>query len=209
MILKKVKFKSLSYLLIVFLITFVVSCDTPMLSNAGFDAETMLNEGWSKLSSSQYDLAINNFQDILRDESVSSKYIAEANNALGWAYAKKNGIIAGEAYFEKAYSLVDDAKVGLAGICLSKPTRDNVERGITLLEELGLGSTSKVYKPSRDISVTNADVHAILALFYFYTNDHQKATEQFNLVKTLNAPDSSHVSPIIDQMIDTFEKSTY
>ncbi|MBP5468229.1 MAG: tetratricopeptide repeat protein [Candidatus Riflebacteria bacterium] len=141
--------------------------------------------GWEFISKGQYDSAIKHFNDVLVSNPTESDK-AEAYNGIGWAKAFNGKLKDGMKYFQLASDLNDDAKVGLGAAYIQQASLADMEEAIEVLYvQLGKSKPRFNYVPSRQTSVTNAEVHAMLAYAFAATGDTEKSEEQLDYAKEL------------------------
>lgn len=141
--------------------------------------------GWEYISKGQYDSAIKHFNDVLASNPTESEK-AEAYNGIGWAKAFNGKLKDGMKYFQMASDLNDDAKVGLGAAYIQQASLADMEEAIEVLYvQLGKSKPRFNYVPSRQTSVTNAEVHAMLAYAFAATGDTVKSEEQLDYAKEL------------------------
>ena len=108
-----------------YLLLIIVLMAFPMIQNCGTSskstssiiiADTLINEGWESIKIGNYETARNSFEQAL-NENLTEAQRVNANNGYGWALSKSGKVIEAIPYFEKAYAMDNEAKVGLAG-CL-------------------------------------------------------------------------------------------
>ncbi len=142
--------------------------------------------GWNHISKGQYDSAIAQFNLVLNDSPTADEE-AEANNGIGWARAKLGELKDGMVYFDRAKTISNDARVGLAAVYLQKASKSDMEMVVDLLyKQLGQENPHFKYSARRDTGVSDAEVHAMLAYAYAALGQNESATEQLDYAKELN-----------------------
>ncbi len=143
------------------------------------------DSGWEFISKGQYDSAIKHFNDVLASNPTENEK-AEAYNGIGWAKSFNGKLKDGMKYFQMASDLNDDAKVGLGAAYIQQASLSDMEEAIEVLYvQLGKSKPRFNYVPSRQTSVTNAEVHAMLAYAFAATGDTVKSEEQLDYAKEL------------------------
>jgi len=198
--------KHVGILLIAFIFLMVLSgcggrLGLPGLESAG-TAREYIDRGWKEFDNGNYSSACENFEMAL-ERQPTPKEKAEANTGIGWCKAKRYGIKSGLVYFEKGKEYFDDAKIGLAGAYLSSGNKSDYQKGVELLESMGLSSTDYVYKAEHNIGVSNAEAHALLGILYYYTGNEGAAEAQIIKAKEIDDNLSSAVDQIATQFLST------
>ena len=165
---------------------------TPIVRGNAFN-----NMGWDYISQGQYESSIAQFNTVLGDTPTPDEY-AEANNGIGWAKSKLGTLKDGIEWFDKAKSISNDAKVGLAAAYIQKASKSDMDQVIDLLyKQLGGENPHFAYTARRNTGVSNAEVHAMLAYAFAATGDNEKAREQMDYAKELNP---EWINTTIDQL---------
>ena len=157
------------------------------------DVEALLSSGWSDFGYGAYSSAINKFNEATLNANITAGQLADANNGLGWALTKANGIAAGQGYFAKAADLKDEAKLGLAAAYIQSGDYNNAKNYLVLL---GLSDTSFSLTTPHAVGVSNAEAHAMLALAYFMTGDKSGAIDQMKCATANDLSSDSSVKQI-------------
>lgn len=145
-----------------------------------------------------YDKAIAAFQKVLIT-NPNQEEMAIAYAGIGWSKVKKSGIITdGKNDFKSAYAAkatVQDAKVGLAAAYLLED-QSKIKEAITLLESIGRNSNDSTlfdhnfkYVSEIGTGISNAKVHALLAVLYYYNNQDAEAKKQLSIASTESKDD--------------------
>jgi len=193
-------FQALVFLALALALT---GCEGGRLGSGGLTplgtAEEYITSGWDKFDSGLYSTAITDFNSALEREPTE-KQTAEANMGLGWAYARRDGIQSGQAYFEASQAYYADAKMGLAGCYFSNANREDYYKAIDLLERIGLSSVDYCYQAIHKIGVTNAEAHALIGILYYYTDNEASAQAHLEEAKTNDDRVSTSVDQIYTQL---------
>lgn len=160
------------------------------------------DQGWDLISKGQYESAISKFNSVLNDNPTDEEY-AEANNGLGWARAKLGCLADGMTWFDKATALSDDAKIGLASGYIQKGSRSDLEKARDLIyTQLGKGNAHFRYVPRRDIGVSDAEVHAMLAYVFAALGQNDDASDQIEYAKELDPNWEGTTIEQLDQIVE-------
>ena len=163
-----------------------------------------VEKGWTYINSGLYDSAISQFNKVL-ENSPTEQEKAEANNGIGWAksFSSEGKLKDGIKWFTLAKDLNDDAKVGLASAYFKQASKTDMEEVIEILfVELGKNNPTFIFKPTRNIGVTNAEVHAMLGYAYAATDDNASAYTQIEHAKTL---EPNYATTELGQLINATE----
>lgn len=161
-------------------------------------AQEYIRLGWEKFDLGSYSKAEEYFSKaLLRSPSLTEK--AEAYTGLGWCQAKRYGIKSGQSYFERGKDYFKDAKVGLAGACISNGTKSDYEKGVLLLEQVGLSSLDYNYESEHKIGISNAEAHAMLGILYYFTGNKAAGLAQIEKAKEIDDNLSSSVDTLAEQ----------
>lgn len=172
------------------------SFNTPVVRGNSF-----INEGWAYFTKGQYESAIRTFQKVLEDNPTPQES-ADANNGIGWAKSRIGKLEDGMPWFEKAYSLSDDAKVGLAAAYVQKGSKSDLENAAKILAvDLGKNNPHFKFEAKYPIGVTNAEVHALLAYIYAAIGKNEEALDQMNYAKELNPNYAGTTIEQIDRIV--------
>lgn len=143
------------------------------------------DKGWEDIQRGQYDSAISHFNQVVQDNPTPDE-LSEAYNGIGWARSFRGQLKDGMQWFERAVDSSDDAKVGLAAAYLQRASRSDMDMVIELLfERLGNKRPHFKFVPRRNIGVTNAEVHAMLAYAFAATERDEEARNQLEYAKDL------------------------
>jgi len=160
-------------------------------------ADTFNDKGWTLISSGQYESAISAFNQVLSDNPTEDER-SEANNGLGWARANLGSLSDGIPWFEKAVSTSADAKVGLGAAYIQRGSKADLETAVDIIyKQLGGENPHFHYVPRRKTSVSDAEVHALLAYAFAALGRNDDALAQMEYAKELN-PDYANTT--IDQL---------
>ncbi|NLM18074.1 MAG: hypothetical protein GX221_10195 [Candidatus Riflebacteria bacterium] len=143
-------------------------------------------KGWSEIKAGHYSSAIASFNKVLAD-SPSPQEEADAHNGLGWAKARQNSLMAaGRDHFVRAKDLSYDAKVGMVGVYLNQASKEDMRQIVQILAmEIGKNNPHFNYSPNPILSITCADLHAVLAYAYAVLDETEAANEHIEYAKTL------------------------
>ncbi len=149
-------------------------------------ANSFNDNAWVLIEKGQYESAISVFNQVLADNPTVQE-AAEANNGIGWARSRLGSLIDGLPYFEKARSILNDAKVGAAGAYLQKASKADMEMVVNLLYvQLGGSTPHFHYVPTRNTGVSDAECHAMLGYAYAALGQNDDAGIQIEYAKELN-----------------------
>ncbi len=158
--------------------------------------------GWENITKGQYDSAIAQFNKVLNDNPTDDEK-AEANNGVGWAKAYLGELKDGMPWFEKAKSISNDAKIGLAAAYLQKASRSDMEMVVDLIyKQIGNENPHFKYSARRNTGVSDAEAHAMVAYAFAAIGQNEKAREQLDYAKELNP---AYAGTTIDQMASVIE----
>lgn len=160
------------------------------------------NTGWDYISKGSYESATKYFNDVLAGRPTEMEK-AEAYNGLGWAKAYNGRLKDGMKYFQMAADCCNDAKVGLGAAYVQEGTLADLEEAIEVLYvQLGNSKPRFNYEPSRDIGISNAEIHAMLAYCFAATGDTEKSEEQLEYAKEL---EPNYTGKTIAQLFSAIE----
>jgi hypothetical protein len=158
-----------------------ISCATP---EATANTIVLTLEGWSTYEEGNLVAAISQFL-VARDENPDC---ADAENGLGWTYARFDSLEDAVESFEAALTLDENLIDAWAGLALVSSARSDHEEAInSALQVLDVEGDDYVFR--RDASVTSADLRLLLAQSYFYTGQYDLAQEQVDLLDPDNGLD--------------------
>ncbi|PLX16769.1 MAG: hypothetical protein C0601_09285 [Candidatus Muiribacterium halophilum] len=165
-----------------------------------------LKSGWMSFSDGGYSAARQAFATALENESdFDEEMRAKLYNGLGWATVRLEGFSSAGQYFQKAYKRCSDAKVGMAAYYLSDMDRVMIPEGIKLLESLNLTNAQYQYNFEYNPGVTNAQVHALMGLLYYFDGQQGKASGQFNVAGDIvNSPGEEISAQTVNAIINQF-----
>lgn len=164
----------------------------------------VMEQGWGSYKSGNYEGAARQFEAVLNNGATSAQK-QEANIGLGYCIIKSKGIREASSYFSSAIDH-PDAKVGMAGYYLSAGSKDNISKGIQLLESIGLSNVDKIYTSKYNTGITDGDAHALLGVLYYMSDRIPEARQQLNKAKDANQPSNlvsaQVVNTIVSELID-------
>lgn len=165
-----------------------------------------LSSGWMSFQAGGYSAAREAFATALANENdYTEEMKAKLYNGLGWATVRLEGFKTAGQYFEKAYKKCNDAKVGMGGYYLSLMDKTMIPQGIDLMEDLNLANAQYVYNFEYNPGVTNAQVHALMGLLYYFDGQQGKASGQFNVAGDIvNSPGEEISAQTVNAIINQF-----
>jgi|GEM_PF-3347459 len=208
-----IKNKIAIILLLSLMIFLLTGCGS---STLGKDA-TIINEitrssalasGWMAFKDGGYSAAREAFATALANESDYDENMrAKLYNGLGWATVRLEGFASAGQYFEKGYKKCNDAKVGMAGYYLSQMDRTKIPHGIDLMESLNLSNAQYEYQFEYNPGVSNAQVHALMGLLYYFDGKQGKAAGQFKVAGDIvNSPGEEISAQTVNAIINQFSR---
>lgn len=165
-------------------------------------ADSFNDKGWDLIGKGQWESAVGAFQQVLADNPTPDEE-AEANNGLGWARSHIGTLADGMPWFEKAFEMSDDAKVGLGSGLIQRGSKTDLEMAVDILyRKLGKENSHFHYVPRRNTGVTDAEVHAMLAYAYAGLGNDQEAHDQMAFAKELNPEWANTTIDQLDKMVE-------
>jgi len=185
------------------MVALLTGCGGGLVGETGYEvafkpAQANLDSGWEDFDAGSYASAYDKFMAVLNQEHSRDQEI-EANLGAGWAKLKLDGFDAARSYFEAA-STEAAAKIALAADALVRADKDDIEYWLGELERLGYGNPNATLSLKHNFGITNARLHALMALLYYYAGDTASASAHAQAAGILNNPEAE--SQAIDDIAD-------
>ncbi|MFC1744292.1 hypothetical protein ACFL35_09865 [Candidatus Riflebacteria bacterium] len=171
------------------------------------DVDSLIESAYTLFEIQEYSNATAAFSNLTSRTDLSTNQRVKSLVGLGWSQFKSQGADASISSFNETVSLSPgnaDAKVALGAALVQSNANRDVNRAVTLLEEVGLGNTAFVYNQERRFGISNAEAHALLALAYWLRNqtgDRDAAKGQINTAKAADSAGDSSVAQIEQTLI--------
>ncbi|MFZ2960772.1 MAG: hypothetical protein WA705_28175 [Candidatus Ozemobacteraceae bacterium] len=165
--------------------------------------DSLILSAWEDFKYGAYSSSISKFNQVLVTAGISDAQKAEALNGLGWSQAKSTGMESGFSSFSQAASTHVESMVGLASALIQRGQKSGFVQAVTLLEKVGLTSTSFRFTSTHSIGISNAEAHAMLAFAYFWRNsgtDQDKARAQITAAHQEDGSADGTVSQIYNTL---------
>ncbi|MFC1743777.1 tetratricopeptide repeat protein [Candidatus Riflebacteria bacterium] len=167
-----------------------------------------VEDAFDYIESGDYDTALSSFNSIL-GQKEDEPTLKQVYNGLAWAYLKKKDLTTAKSNFEKAIkykeTLNEDSEihVGLASILF---TEGDFYRALGLLKKVSAGDPDFSFSPVHSLNVSNADVHAMLAIAHALTGNANGAGSQKVKAETI---DSTKSGTYTDQIVESLTSLGY
>ncbi|MBF0499130.1 MAG: hypothetical protein HQM09_03295 [Candidatus Riflebacteria bacterium] len=158
--------------------------DTGTGTGGETNPDSLILSAWDDFKYGAFSSAIGKFNQVLVMTNLTQSQKADAYNGLGWSQAKSTGMESGFSSFSQAADTNAESQVGLASSLIQRGQKSGFSQAVTLLEKVGLTSTSYRFTSTHPIGVTNAEAHAMLAFAYFWRNqsgDQDRARAQISV----------------------------
>ena len=174
-------------IVLIFVLMTTVGCTGGGGGILGIDqnVDKLLEDGWHELRNGENDRAIVKFTDIIHGAADESEETS-ANTGLGWAYANVNDVDRAIAYFSKVENKSNDANVGYAAVLLNRGNDGDYYKALKLLKNIHLDNPNQSYYSENRLNLTDADVHAPMAIAFYYNGYNDEAVRQIRKARDLD-----------------------
>ncbi len=148
------------------------------------ELDKILEDGWHNLRNGKNDVSIMRFREVLEGAPDTGEE-TQAFTGLGWAYANMNDPERSVAYFEKV-NKSNDANVGYAGVLLSRGAEGDYALALKLLKNIHMDNLDQRYVSENRLDVSDAEVHALMAIACYYNGNRADAVRQIRKAKELD-----------------------
>lgn len=167
--------------------------------------DKVLEEGWHNLRNGVNDVSIMRFREVL-EGAPDTWEESSAFTGLGWSYANINDPERSVAYFAKVQDKSNDANVGYAGVLLNRGAEGDYALALKLLKNIHMDNLDQHYNSENRIDVSDAEVHALMAIACFYNGNRPDAARQIRKAKDLDTAGTNEtVNRVYRALIDEFK----
>lgn len=147
--------------------------------------DKILEEGWHNLRNGVNDVSVMRFREVLQGAPDTHEETS-AFTGLGWAYANMNDAERSIAYFAKVKDKSSDANVGYAGVLLNRGAAGDYKLALDLLKNIHMDNLDQRYNSEHRLDVSDAEVHALTAIAFYYNGNLREAARQIRKAKDLD-----------------------
>lgn len=149
------------------------------------NVDKVLEDGWHQLRGGVNDVSIMRFREVLQGAPDTWEE-QSAFTGLGWSYANINDPERSIAYFAKVKDKSNDANVGYAGVLLNRGAEGDYKLALDLLKNIHMDNLDQKFVSENRIDVSDAEVHALTAIAFYYNGDLKNAARQIRKAKDLD-----------------------
>jgi tetratricopeptide (TPR) repeat protein len=180
------------FIILIFTLLTTVGCSGGGGSILGISPQVdkLLENGWHSLRSGQNDAAIVDFTEIIH-ASPDRWEETSALAGLGWAYSNINDAERAIGYYKLIEDKTNDGNLGYAAVLLNRGKDGDYAKALKLLKNIHLDSLDQSFYSENNMDISDAEVHALMAIAYYYNGYREDAYAQINKAKDLDVTNAN------------------